>query len=254
MEKREKNQKDLIKEIEEVENVKSEFIAIASHRMRNPISAIKWYAESLLKGDCGALNKAQKNFVNQIYLSNRRLINLLDDLLRVVRVEEGKVKLKKELIDFGQLIKKVLGKLQDEIKRKKIAVQCSEENFKILVDADKLEQILFNLLDNAVKYNSVGGKIKIEIKKDKNCLLCAISDTGIGIPKNQFKRIFTKFFRANNVITVHTEGNGLSLYLTKAYIESHGGKIWVESELGKGSTFSFTLPQKTQINYRKHRN
>ncbi len=238
------DKKTLIKKIEEMESVKSEFIAIASHRMRNPLSAIKWYAESLLDGDCGALNKVQKNFVNQIYLNNRRLINLLDDLLRVVRVEAGKVKLKREFIDFGRLIRKVLEKLQDEIKRKKITVQCNKKNFKVLADADKLRQVLFNLLDNAVKYNSVGGRVKIEIKKNKNYLLCAISDTGIGIPKDQFKRIFTKFFRANNVITINTEGNGLSLYLTKAYIGSHGGKIWVESELGKGSTFYFTLPIK----------
>lgn len=229
---------------DDVESIKSEFIAVASHRMRNPMSAIKWYAESLLNGDCGFLNKTQENFVKQILLSNQRLINLLEDLLRVVKVEEGKVKLKKENINFKRIIESVLKKLRNEIQRKKIKVYFDKKDAVVWADADKLKQVLFNLLDNAIKYNSVGGRVDIEIKKRKSDVLFSISDTGIGIPKNQQKRIFTKFFRTNNAITIHTEGNGLSLYLTKAYIESHGGKIWVESELGKGSTFYFTLPTK----------
>lgn len=233
---------------DDVESIKSEFIAVASHRMRNPMSAIKWYAESLLAGDCGTLNKTQENFIKQIFLINRRLIDLLDDLLRVVRVEEGKIKLKKEVVNLDCLIKEVITKTKDEILRKKIDVHCDGQNIKVKADKDKLKQVLFNLIDNAVKYNSVGGKIRIEVKKDKNYIVCAISDTGVGIPKNQLKRIFTKFFRSNNVITIYTEGNGLSLYLAKAYIESHGGKIWAESELGKGSTFYFTLPTKLRNN------
>jgi len=238
----------VVREIDDVESVKSEFIAVASHRMRNPMSAIKWYAESLLDGDCGRLNKVQKNFVTQIYLNNFRfiyfLINLLDDLLKVVKVEEGKVKLKKEIVDFEKLVKEVLKKLKNEILRKKIKVSSALKTIKLKVDAEKIKQVLFNLLDNAVKYNSVGGKIGIKVFKNKNYIICAISDTGIGIPKEQHERIFTKFFRANNAVTLHTEGNGLSLYLCKAYVENHGGKIWVESEVGKRSTFYFTLPTK----------
>jgi signal transduction histidine kinase len=212
--------------------------------MRNPMSAIKWYAESLLNDNCGRLNKVQKNFITQIYLSNFRLINLLNDLLKVVRVEEGKIKLKKEVTDFNQLIKESLKKLKSEISRKKIKVYLMAKEIKLKVDLEKIKQVLFNLLDNSVKYNSVGGKIGIKVFKNKNYITCAVSDTGIGIPKDQHERIFTKFFRANNAVTLHTEGNGLSLYLCKAYIESHGGKIWVESEVGKGSTFYFTLPTK----------
>jgi signal transduction histidine kinase len=235
---------NVVREIDDVESVKSEFIAVASHRMRNPMSAIKWYAESLLDGDCGRLNKVQRNFVTQIYLNNFRLINLLDDLLKVVKVEEGRVKLKKEIVDFEKLVKEVLKKLKNEILRKKIKVSLALKKIKLKVDAEKIKQVLFNLLDNAVKYNSVGGKIGIKVFKNKNYIICAISDTGIGIPGEQHERIFTKFFRANNAVTLHTEGNGLSLYLCKAYIENHGGKIWVESEVGKGSTFYFTLPVK----------
>ncbi len=242
--KKKRKKENIVKKIDDVESIKSEFIAVASHRMRNPMSAIKWYAESLLNGDCGFLNKMQENFVQQILLSNQRLINLLEDLLRVVKVEEGKVKLKKENINFKQIIESVLKKLRNEIQRKKIKVYFDKKDAVVWADADKLKQVLFNLLDNAIKYNSVGGKIKVEIKKDKNYIVCFVSDTGLGIPKNQLKRIFTKFFRANNIVTVHTEGNGLSLYLAKAYVESHGGKMWVESELGKGSTFYFTLPIK----------
>lgn len=239
-----KTKKSFNKKLIDAEKVKSEFVAVASHRMRNPLSAVKWYAESLLNGDAGKLTKKQKNFIRQIYLSNRQLLALLDDLLRVVKVEEGKVKLKKELIDFGFLLEEVLSKMKDEIKRKKIIILKKINNFRVKADYDKIKQCLFNLLDNAIKYNRVGGRIEIKVWKDKQKIFCSISDTGIGIPKEQQKRIFTKFFRANNVVTIYTEGNGLSLFLTKAYIKSHGGKIWVESEVGKGSTFYFTLPAK----------
>jgi len=228
----------------DVEEIKSEFIAVASHKMRTPMSAIKWYAESLLNGDCGSLRKEQGNFVRQIYLSNRRLINLLDDLLRVAKVEEGKIKLKKETVNLGRLVKDALNKSRDEIRRKKISIHYDGRKINVRADADKLKQILFDLLDNAIKYNSIGGKVGIDVGKDKNYIICAISDTGVGIPKSQQIRIFTKFFRADDIVTMHTEGNGLSLYLAKAYIESHGGKIWVKSKQGKGSTFYFTLPVK----------
>lgn len=232
------------KKLSDVEKIKSEFVAVASHRLRNPLSAIKWYTESLLNGDVGRLTKKQENFIRQIYLNNRRVLALLDDLLRVVKVEEGKVKLRKELVNFSFLADEVLSKMKDEIRRKKITVLKAIDSLEIKVDHDKIKQCLFNLLDNAVKYNHAGGRIEIKAQKNKNKILCSISDTGIGIPEEHQKRIFTKFFRANNVITVYTEGNGLSLYLTKAYIESHGGKIWVKSRVGKGSTFYFTLPIK----------
>jgi signal transduction histidine kinase len=244
MKEGEKIKKKDVKETEETENVKSEFIAVVSHRMRNPMSSIKWYAESLLAGDCGQLPKKQECFVKQILLSNRRLINLMDDLLRVARVEEGKVQLKKRVVLLNRLIKEIILKMKDEIGRKKIIVHYGNNDCRVLADEDKLKQILFNLLDNAIKYNSVGGRVDIKVKKHKSYIVFSIADTGVGIPKNQQKRIFTKFFRANNALTIHTEGNGLSLYLAKAYIESHGGKIWVESKLGEGSIFYFTLPTK----------
>ncbi len=239
--------KTRIKKINELEEVKSEFLAVASHKMRTPLTAIKWYAESLLAGDAGKLAKDQECFVQQIFLSNRRLINLLDDLLRVARVEEGRIKIKKEKIDLSQILKGVIKKIKPEIDRKKIKLFYKENKAEINGDQDKIQQVFFNLLDNAIKYNSIGGGIKIEIKGDGEKYLCKISDSGIGIPKRQQKVIFTKFFRAYNIVTMNTEGNGLSLYLVKSYIESHGGKIWVESAPGKGSIFYFTLPINKKI-------
>ncbi len=226
----------------ELEKIKSEFISVASHKMRSPLSAIKWYAESLLAGDVGKLTEDQGCFVKQIFLSNRRLINLIDDLLRVARVEGGKIEMKHELVNLDHVVRETLRKTKGEMERKKIKFSYDGERAETNGDPDKLKQVFFNLIDNAVKYNSVGGKVRIEIKKDGRNYLCAISDSGIGIPKTQQKDIFTKFFRAYNIVTMNTEGNGLSLYLVKAYIENHGGKIWVNSVPGKGSAFSFTLP------------
>lgn len=228
----------------ELEDAKSEFITVASHKMRSPLSSIKWYAESLLAGDVGKLTGDQECFVKQIFLSNRRLINLVDDLLRVVRVEEGKIEIKYKRIDLDAALKEVVKKIKGEMERKKIVFSYRGKKTPVDGDPDKLRQVFFNILDNAVKYNSVGGKIAVTIKKEGGKYLCSIADTGIGIPKDQQAAIFTKFFRAYNIITMNTEGNGLSLYLVKAYIESHGGKIWVESKPGKGSVFSFTLPVK----------
>lgn len=228
----------------EFEEMKSEFISVASHKMRSPLSAIKWYAESLLAGDAGKLTEDQECFVKQIFLSNRRLINLVDDLLRVARVERGKIELKHEPVDLDHIAREVIRKTKSEMERKKIDFSYIGEKAETSGDPDKLKQVFFNLLDNAIKYNSVGGKIEVKIKKEGRNYLCEISDSGIGIPKTQQKAIFTKFFRAYNIVTMNTEGNGLSLYLVKAYIESHGGKIRVSSAPGKGSVFSFTLPVK----------
>lgn len=232
------------KKLNEVEEIKSEFIAVASHKMRTPLSAVKWYVESLLNGDAGKLSKEQESFVKQIFLNNRRLINFLDDLLRVAKVEEGKIKLKKEPVNLDCLIGETVKKAKKEIIRKKINFSYRESEAEVRGDPDKLKRIFFDLLDNAIKYNSVGGKVSVEVVKRDKEYVCAISDTGVGIPARNQKMIFTKFFRANNVVTMHTEGNGLSLYLAKAYIESHGGKIWVDSRVGRGSTFYFTLPIK----------
>jgi signal transduction histidine kinase len=228
----------------EFEKIKSEFISVASHKMRSPLSAIKWYAESLLAGDAGKLTEDQKCFVQQIFLSNRRLINLIDDLLRVARVERGAIEIKHQKVNLDLIVREIIRKTKNEARRKKIKLGYSGGKAEINGDADKIKQIFFNLLDNAIKYNSVGGKVDIGIAKDKNNYLCEVSDSGIGIPRNEQKMIFTKFFRAYNIVTMNTEGNGLSLYLAKAYIESHGGKIWLESAPGKGSRFYFTLPIK----------
>jgi len=235
--------------ISKLDKIKSEFIAVTSHQLRTPISSIRWSLEILLSEDFGKINKRQKNFLVQAYESNLRLLNILENLLRVVEIEKGKVILHKERVNFGAFLKEILTKVNDQLKLKEVTASIINKNQKDLnvsIDKDKIEKAIFNIINNAVKYNYVGGRIEIKIeqisKNKKEFIKCSIADTGVGIPQDKINVIFSRFFRADNVITIDTDGNGLSLYVTKSYIDSHGGKIWAESRLKKGSTFIFLLP------------
>lgn len=235
--------------IDKFDQVKSEFIAVTSHQLRTPISSIKWCLEILLSEDFGELNQKQKNFVKQANESNERILNILEDLLNAAEIEKGKVKLSKEKVEFEPLIENITNKFKDKIKLKKIICKITntfEKGEEIFLDKEKIKKALSNIIENAIKYNYVGGRIDIDISKTKkqgdNYLKCSISDSGAGIPKDEINLIFSKFFRADNVITIDTDGNGLGLYVAKSYVESHGGKIWVESKVGKGAIFIILLP------------
>jgi len=193
--------------------------------------------------------------------SNQRLIDLADNLLRVCKIEEGKVEIKAKPVHLENIVEQIIKKLSNKIKEKELNIIFKKPKKlfpKVSVDPDKIKHVLLNILDNAIVYNYVGGQIMISFniisadqithlktrgKKRRKYIQCSIFNTGVGIPQGQLDNIFTKFFRANNVITVHTEGNGLDLFVAKSYTESHKGKIWAESEgEGKGATFYFILP------------
>ncbi len=229
-----------------VERMKTEFVSISAHQLRTPLSAIKWTLRMLLDGDVGKITSEQRYFLEKIYLSNERMVVLINDLLNVTRIEEGRYLFNPIPSDIEEITRSVVKYYKDEIKKKDIKLNIKKEEKKklpkVMADVEKMSLAIQNLLDNAVKYTPKGGKITISFKENKNEIQFSISDTGIGIPKGQEGRIFTKFFRGINALKVETNGSGLGLFIAKNIIEAHGGKIWFKSTEGKGTTFYFTVP------------
>lgn len=228
-----------------VERMKTEFVSIAAHQLRTPLSAIKWTLRMLLDGDVGRLSKEQLDLLEKTYQSNERMIGLINDLLNVTRIEEGRYIFKPTLVQLEQLCQEVIDAAKEGILRKKINfgfLTPREKLPPVKIDSEKIKLVIQNLLDNAIKYTTSGGRVTISLKKGKKEVELEIQDNGVGIPRDQQERVFTRFFRGANIIRLETTGTGLGLFIAKNIIEAHQGKIWFESEEGKGSTFHFTLP------------
>lgn len=227
---------------EEIDKMKSEFISTTSHQLRTPLSSIKWFLEMLINGDLGALNDKQKGVVTDIYNSNERIIALVNDLLDVSRIESGKVTLEPTPTNMVEFINSMLTELKQMFTKREqeFAFTHPESVPRIMLDPKLVWQVLQNLLTNASKYTPDKGKISLALSLEPDCVLIKVIDNGFGIPDFQKKRVFEKFFRADNVSKM--EGTGLGLYIAKEIIEASGGKLWFESTEGKGSTFFITLP------------
>lgn len=233
-----------------VESMKSEFVTVAAHQLRTPTSGIKWSLQMLLDGDIGPLSKEQKDIIEKACETNDKVIHLINDLLNVARIEEGKYLNNIALVSFGDIVQTAMLDYKEEIKKRGLSLEfLSPENLpKVMVDTDKMQIAVSNLLDNAVRYTPRGGKITVAIeKKDEEWLEVKIQDTGAGISPNQQNKVFTKFFRGDNIMKIETEGTGLGLFITKNIIDAHGGKIWFESELNKGTAFYFLVPIKERF-------
>ena len=232
---------------EQVSRMKSEFLSIAAHQLRTPLSASKWVLRMILDGDVGSLKKPQKELLEKGYLVNERMITLVNDLLDIVRIEEGR---------FDYAFKKgaVSGIIEDVIKETRAVVDKKNVQLtfhkpvhelpEVALDAQKFRLAVSNIIDNAVRYTKADGRVDIELTFHDDEILVIVKDTGIGIPKRWLDRLFTKFFRADNAIKMQTDGSGLGLFIAKNIIEKHGGRIWLESEEGKGTTAYFTIPTK----------
>lgn len=233
-----------------IERMKTEFVSIAAHQLRTPLSAIKWTLRMLLDGDLGKITEEQGDFIKKTYGSNERMITLINALLNVTRIEEGRFLYKPIPTQIQNIIQFIINSYKEQIKKKKIALtfkKSKKELPQVVVDVEKIKLAIQNLLDNSIKYTPAGGKITISISSNKKKIEISIKDTGIGVPKDQQKRVFTRFFRAANAIKIESEGTGLGLFIAKNIINAHKGEIWFKSEENKGSTFYFTLPLKSSI-------
>lgn len=242
--------RDITRE-KEIDKAKTEFVSLASHQLRTPLSTINWYTETLLSGDVGKLNQQQEKYLTEVYQGNQRMVSLVNALLSVSRMDMGTFIFEPEATNISDLIQRSVAEQKFQIEQKQISLKLTFGHHLPKIHTDpKLASIVFqNLLSNAVKYTPEGGKIEISLgfKKDRRVLLFKMSDTGYGIPKNQQAQIFSKLFRADNVRERDTEGTGLGLYIAKAILDNSGGRIWFESEENQGSSFYVELPVNLSI-------
>ena len=233
--------------LREVDELKSNFISVVAHQLRTPLSGIKWTLNMLLSGDMGEMNNDQKTFLMKGYESNNRMIALVNDMLSTDRLQSNKVHFGFRHIGLVNLLDNVLFEVSSNASKKEISIKFKnklEGLPQAYVDPDSMRAVFQNLLENAIKYTIKGGTIWIDIQDRKEFLEISISDDGIGIPADQQKNIFEKFFRARNAAKYETDGTGLGLYIAKTVVEKNGGRIWFDSTEGKGTVFRFTTPTK----------
>jgi signal transduction histidine kinase len=223
---------------------KDEFVSIASHQLRTPLTALKGYVGMLLDGDAGPINDKQHEYLVEIKNSNDRMIGLITALLNVSRVDLGVFIVEPEQLSLKKVAEEALKDLSLKVESKQLQIETNFRDDVPLINADLniVRMIFQNLFTNAVKYTSAKGKINIVIKKDGPNALISVADTGYGIPNNVQSRIFTKMFRADNARVRDPDDTGLGLYIIKSTIEKTGGKIWFDSVENKGSTFYVTIP------------
>ena len=229
-----------------VSALKSDFVSIAAHQLRTPLSVMKWVFNMLLEGDLGETTEKQQEFIQKALASNEQMIKLIGDLLDVSRIERGAFGYAFQQVSLHEVIQEVVRKATTVAQNKNIQFRLELWGGLASVRADeiKIGMVLENIIDNAMRYSPPDSIVDVQTKKNEKEIVVSISDSGIGIPEHQQKNIFTRFFRAENARRIQTEGSGLGLFVAKSIIERHGGKIWFESRDGKGSTFYFTLPLK----------
>ncbi len=241
-----KTMHDITRE-KEIDRMKSEFISIAAHQLRTPLSAIKWSLKMVLDGDVGNVPKEMDALVTKTYKTNERMIRLVNDLLNVSRIEEGRFKYIYEETDLIAFLDSVVSEIKQVAKetKTKITWRRPKELPHVLADKDRLRLAVSNLLDNALKYSLHNGHITISAEPTHNdSVKITISDNGMGVPKSEQHRLFSKFYRGSNVLKQQTEGSGLGLFIVKNIINKHRGSIKYASIEGKGTTFYINLPTK----------
>ncbi|HSW85851.1 MAG TPA: ATP-binding protein [Candidatus Saccharimonadales bacterium] len=235
---------------QEVDRMKSEFISLASHQLRTPLSAVKTYTHMLYEGYMGDLNSAQKKALMTIIGSADRMNELISTLLNVTRIESGSVEVTPKLLRIDKIAEEVIKELSlaaDKKSIKLIFTVCGKASSTIRTDSLIVKEIIANIVSNAIKYTPDGGKVELIINLRKNNIVVDVTDTGWGIPKYSQDQIFSKFFRAQNIVQRETIGTGLGLYLVKGLLEALGGKIWFVSDEQSGTKFSFSLPRKQKL-------
>ncbi|MDA1334735.1 MAG: HAMP domain-containing sensor histidine kinase [bacterium] len=224
----------------------TEVTSIISHQLKTPLSGIKSSLEVILSGDLGKLTKDQNEYLTLALDSTNKTIRLVRDLLDATRIEEGRLSLNSKSADVAAIIKdSVKGLVPLALaKNTSIDMDIPDGLPLAIIDPIKIQEVVNNILFNAIKYSKGKGEIKTKLSKDKACLIFECKDSGIGISKEDESKIFSKFYRSPRVSELAPDGSGLGLFIAKAIIEKHGGKIWFESEEGHGTTFYFTLPIK----------
>ena len=228
----------------EANRMKSEFVSIVSHQLRSPLSNLKWAIELLMSGKLGKIEEKQTEYFKILKENSDRMGELIKDLLIVSRIETAKLPIKKMEFSLEDLVKELIKEFTPFARASNVEIKfLNKENLpKIFADQSQIRLVIENFLDNAIRYIKGIGVVEIKIESQEKNIYFEIKDTGVGIPKEEKKYIFQKFFRSENVLRYQTQGSGLGLYISKAIIEKSEGEIGFKSQEGIGSTFWFTLP------------
>jgi len=235
----------MIEGLKELEELQEEFVFVAAHELRTPVTAIKGYVQLVLEETTGPIDKQAKEFLSKVVDANNRLLQLVEDLLEVARSEAGRLIIEVAPIDIIKPIEGVYDQLKPLADEKNVSLVYKPKDVpKVMADEKRINEIVVNLVGNAIKYMGGEGIITISHEKDedKNMLITHVADNGMGMSKEGMENLFQKFYRVQTEETQEITGTGLGLFIVKQIIEKMGGTIWVESEEGKGSVFSFSLP------------
>lgn len=239
---------------QEIAQAKNEFVSIVAHELRTPMTSIKGYTDLILQGAVGEVNDGQRHFLDIVKSNVDRLSELVSDLLDTARIDAGRIKLEPEQVQIADIVHEVCDSIAETLRERELSLTIDEAPSVPIISADRNRaiQILTNLLSNAYRYTPSGGEITISVQATDDAVQVTISDTGIGIPAEDHDRIFEPFYRSNQELVNQQPGTGLGLSIVKSLVEMHGGYIELESELGKGSTFTFVLPIERGQPHRDH--
>ncbi len=231
-------------QLQRLDEIKDEFISMASHQLRTPLTSIKGYLSMLIEGDLGELTKEQKHVLSETFVSSERMVRLIGDFLNVSRLQTGKFVIDKRPVDLSDMIQREIDALAANAAARNIKfVYKKPKHIPILeLDENKIEQVVMNFADNAIYYSQEHDTIKVSLEKTKDFVEFTVEDKGIGVPQADQAHLFTKFYRASNARQARPDGTGVGLFLAKKVIDDHGGSIIFKSTEGQGSTFGFRLP------------
>lgn len=231
-------------QLQKLDEAKDEFISMASHQLRTPLTSIKGYISMLMEGDLGDLSTQQKHILSEAFVSSERMVRLIGDFLNVSRLQTGKFIIEKHPVDLAKIVaQEIDGLASNAATRGQKFVYAQPKNFPSLeLDENKIRQVIMNFADNAIYYSRDNSKIRIGLSVVKNQVEFTVKDTGIGVPDAEKDQLFKKFFRATNARKQRPDGTGVGLFLAQKVVQDHGGQIIFESKEGKGSTFGFRLP------------
>lgn len=230
--------------LRQLDKAKDEFVGMASHQLRTPLTSVKGYISMVMDGDAGKINKSQEQLLAEAFNSSERMVNLINDFLNVSRIQTGKFVIEKTEFDLSKLVTEEISNLEPSIEAHKLKFIFKKPNAPLVIDADesKIRQVVMNFMDNAVYYSPDSTTVEVDVFAENNEAIFRVKDSGIGVPISERSQLFTKFYRASNARRKRPDGTGVGLYLAKKVIDAHSGKIIFESTEGKGSTFGFRLP------------
>ena len=227
-----------------LDTAKDEFVSMASHQLRTPLTSVKGYISMVLEGDAGKITKMQRQLLREAFTSSERMVHLINDFLNVSRVQTGKFMIDRRSVDLAKVVKQEVHSLETTAESRDLTFKLTVPPKPVIVQIDegKIRQVIMNFIDNALFYSRPNTDVLVTLRVFPNEIKFEVSDHGIGVPAKQQAKLFTKFFRADNARTQRPDGTGVGLYLAKMVVDGHGGKVIFASKEGQGSTFGFSLP------------